>query len=762
MMNRFCLVVWFVFWGMCVSPLTADDTVGGTADNTADNAAPASIVAIDVGIAGLYKNGCWTPIAVDTRNAGHEHRFRIETVDGDGVPTVYEFPGRKGSGAVRNVFYIKPGRATAPLGIKLLDVSGAILDSHLIAPKGAFGKTKRPVPAPYLTAGVPTGTRSRSAEVSVRFTEPVPMARPIYLVVGNENIGLQDAVAGLHLSENRRPVLAGLAPDAVWPDRSLGYEAIDMVVLTTREPFGKDGFPDEKGRAGNKRDASGRDEDRRNDANHPAMRALETWMLHGGHVFLVAGKDAEHYLQADRAFAAFLPGTFENMTDVRQGEILQLFAGSRRPLIMSGSEETPFLRTPYFRKQADGSVLLNDGDLPLAMRCAKGFGRLTYFGGDLAADPLLSWRDRHLLLSTILAWKNEQAIPGSNRPVIMMHYGYGDLAGQLRSSLEQFEGTRAVSFSLILIVMAGYVVAVGGLDWLLVHKFLGRPALTWLTFPLWVALFGMIAYGLGVGNRLDTAVVNQVDLLDIDVPGGHVRQSRWFSLYSPADARYDLTVRPSSSFSAFGADSPDSPDFHGSGTVDLLTWNGLSGSGLGGMAPQAYAPGVWQEGYGIDVGARDAAAENGLTHDRTRGVTGGAISTPGLRGLPVAVRSTKSLFMQTFSRTSMKDSRAAARRTGSRIVYRSRRLFARNRAFPSANFTTRWMCRCKKYVWRSAAGRSTSGGSKPGQRSGSGREIRDTRCGTFFMKKWRTARAECATSLRTARIRKIPFTFYEP
>lgn len=541
---------------------------------------PAAVVhTIDVGIAGHYKNGCCTPVHV-AFSPGKAAMIRLETVDSDGVSIHEDFPVTADENS--RLLYARLGRATAPLHVSLLDGNGQTLAGRTATPTG-----------PYKDQAPPDAAHPE------RFTAPVPMTRPVYLVVGRENIGLLDALSELRLQENRRPAIVQVESLDRLPGRADGYEAVELIVLTTSQPELFDGLgPDS-----------------------PQILAMEEWMRSGGHVFLVAGRDAAPLLQIpsetpeqpsstssdsanleqrldDGPLYRFLPGRFRGMTDVRQGEILQIFAGSRRPLVMTGSMETPFLRVPLFDKEPGGAVLLRDGSLPLVMRTARGFGCLTYMGGDLHADPLLSWNDRGLYVATIFGWKDDRDRAVSAAPsASLMHFGYEDVAGQLRSALDEFDGATPVRFSLILTVLALYVLAVGGLDWLLVRKILRNSQWTRLTYPLWIFLFCVVAYILGGGNHISEPTYNQVALLDYDPVDGRTRLSSWYALYSPADARFDLE-----------ADIVDGS----------LTWNGLSGSGLGGMDPKTFTPGVWQEGYEAVAGT--------------------------LREMPVAVRSTKSLF----------------------------------------------------------------------------------------------------------------------
>ena len=65
----------------------------------------------------------------------------------------------------------------------------------------------------------------------------------------------------------------------------------------------------------------------------------------------------------------------------------------------------------------------------------------------------------------------------------MMHYGYNDLAGQLRSALDRFDGVRLVPFWLVAGLIVVYLLLIGPGDYFFLRKLVGRMEWTWLTFP---------------------------------------------------------------------------------------------------------------------------------------------------------------------------------------------------------------------------------------------------------------------------------------
>ncbi|MDR0704671.1 MAG: hypothetical protein LBF88_06735 [Planctomycetaceae bacterium] len=542
------------------------------------------IQSVRVGIEGFYKNGLWTPIIVEW--SGTEDQpvsISISSSDSDGTPITYQhtipFHGN------RTLVYAKLGRKDGMLTVKIETPNGIFVQKQ-IRPSGNPLKSK---------------TVNSSQD---RFCEPVLNERPIYLIVGNEDVGLQGAVAELSLREDRRPILVKVNSVAELPDQWFGFEAVEMIVLTTTEPQQFENL----------------------NANSPQIKAVDNWVRLGGKLFFCAGRDSEPLLRnPDSALRKFLPGKFSEMTELRQGTPLELFVGSKRSVFMNGTNDAPFLKMPRFT-ESRGITFVRDGDLPLVLRCAHGFGTIIYFGGDLSGKPLQHWRDRVALVKNMLQWNREKPPQISNSiSGAMIQLGYNDISGQVRSALDRFDDVHIIPFSIILIILTVYWLVVGLFDWFLVHKILKRPVATWITFPFWIVLFSALTYYLAASGRPDKAILNELDLIDIDGKTGDLRYSSWGHLYSSSDAKFSLSLKtaPIVPHNVTESVIPS--------CLTLFSWNGLPGTGLGGMSPQTVSPTIWQT--------------NSIQEFRNK-IT--EYSLPSITDVPIQVRSTKSFFGQSW------------------------------------------------------------------------------------------------------------------
>ena len=97
--------------------------------------------------------------------------------------------------------------------------------------------------------------------------------------------------------------------------------------------------------------------------------------------------------------------------------------------------------------------------------------------------------------------------------------------------------------------------------------------------------------------------MNQLDLVDVELPSGSTRGTTWFTLFSPENALFDLRLK-----STFGTQAKTKPsnDRAGEGeenssrTYPLLAWFGLPGAGLGGLNSKTVNPPLFDQPYTID------------------------------------------------------------------------------------------------------------------------------------------------------------------
>jgi len=483
---------------------------------------PAECLGVRVGFGGQYKVGLWTPVEVFFDSGELPETVTVTVPDGDGVPSRVRAPAR--NNPVR--LYVRFGR----------------IDSKMTVSYGHGDDV-----FPPLTLSSPNDYRSA-----------ISATGKLIVTVGADSLGVQEAVDALHRSGQQPIAVASLLDCRQLPDRWYGYEGVDALVLSTSRP-----------------DVPALDE--------PQAAALDKWIAMGGRLVVCVGSRAEGVLAAGSPLARFAPGRLKTMVSLRQTGALETFADGSVPVpAVSGTRLS--LAAPQLI-DCGGVIEAREADLPLVVRSRRGFGQIIFLAADLDAGPLAAWRDRPKLAARLLDLP-AGAVEELDESTALMHFGFNDMAGQLRSALDRFQGVHPAPFSLVVGLIVVYLLAIGPVDYLLLRKFTRRMRWTWLSFPAVVLAFCVAAYLLAFRLKGDRVRICQAEVVDVDAASRLVRGTSWANLLSPRAETFNLALRPNSPLQAAQHD-----------TDVLVSWLGLPGEALGGMNPRASNPVPWTQHY---------------------------------------------------------------------------------------------------------------------------------------------------------------------
>jgi hypothetical protein len=548
----------------------------------ADQSRPTEVVGVHVGLGGCYKAGLWTPVKVTLRGGSEPLRGRLSLTvpDGDGIPSRVVTPPDQ-------LVSLLPGKETT-VG---LCVRFGRVNSQL---KAEFQVEGRPVAEKTWEASAAAG--GRHASDTSGFAAAVE-SRELIVCLGGGAETVERAAALGGLRPQRRPLVARLDDLEQLPAEWYGYEGVDALVLSTSQPqrYGKLA------------------------PGSPRLEALDQWVQMGGKLVLCVGAEAAAVLGKDAPLARFAPGRYEQMVSLRQSAALEAYCGSSVAAMQAGAGETP-LRVPRLAG-VKGTIEAREADLPLVIRTARGFGQVVFLAADLDGAPLAQWSDSPLLAARLLDLPTDAGGEGEELPA-GMRFGYTDMAGQLRSALDQFVGVRVVPFWVVAGLVVVYILLIGPADYFFLRKIVGRMQWTWLTFPAVVLVFSLAACVLAYWLKGDRLRVNQIDLVDVDAASGRVRGTSWMNVFSPRTESFDLSVEPRILALPKGTvpfSSHENRDSPRRVPAPVLGWLGLPGKGLGGMDPPAASPLAGSGRYEF------------------------APALDGLRGLPIQVWSTRSL-----------------------------------------------------------------------------------------------------------------------
>jgi len=514
---------------------------------------PPRWTSIRVGFDDDYKVGTWTPVTLTLRGGSRQLTgFVTLTVpDGDGVPSaVTTFGGRP--------VMVLPGRETT---VRLF---------------ARFGRVDSTARAEFMVDGEIAAAREFETSFEADgqyYLDAMEADRRLYVLAGARTIGLAELVEAEPYPMSTDQVARINSIDLL-PTRWFGYEGVEAVILGTSRPEFYRSLAD----------------------GSPRLEALDHWVRQGGRLVFCVGRQGAEILAPQSPLRRFAPGNFTEMVTLRQSGALESFVNADSPLLRPAAEkvlgrQATELRVPRL-KETDGVVAAREADVPLIVRSAHGLGEVVFVALDLDRAPLADWADRGDLVRLLL---DREAPPQDDEETGMAYgygYGYQDLTGQLRGTLDQFEGVRLVPFSIVALLIIVYILLIGPGDFLFVRHVLRRMEFTWLTFPVIIVGVSLGAYWLAYWLKGDQLRMNQVDLVDVDVSSGLARGTTWTNIFSPRVEAFDLSLRPTLTGGA-----PASNTAQPSQSEVLLSWLGLPGGAMGGMNPRAAGPSPFARSY---------------------------------------------------------------------------------------------------------------------------------------------------------------------
>lgn len=264
-------------------------------------------------------------------------------------------------------------------------------------------------------------------------------------------------------------------------------------------------------------DSSSLDEEQR--------RSLERWVADGGQLVIIGGPD---WQARTAAFADLLPVDQLGAVDGVALGSLAAWAGSSEPAVAEGTVSTGTLRDGAY-----SLVTTDDGTLLASMR-AVGAGRIVLTGVDFASEPYRGWDGSTRLWGRLLP----------SDALAEWFGGMPDVEGAANSmsnALTNLPELEIPPAELLLAVVAGYIVLIGPISYLVLRR-LDRRELAWVTAPLLVVLFTGTSFGIGVAMKGSDVIVNQITLVRTAAGGGTATVETYAGVFSPTRRTYDLLV----------------------------------------------------------------------------------------------------------------------------------------------------------------------------------------------------------------------------
>jgi len=357
------------------------------------------IVGVRVGIADRYKAGLWTQVDVTLLGGSEMLTGTLSVIvpDGDGVP-----------GCVTKPCHVYPGRETV---VRLIT---------------RFGRVDSDLKVVFRVGGDVVADRTFQAAIHPDAEHFAGGARipKVDCFGGRSPLDVEGEGKPGHLDAESRPVIARVDDVERLPTHWCGYEGVDAVILLAS-----------RSEIYNKLTVN----------NNARVQALDQWVrMEGGWCCALAREAAKSSRRARHCGNSRRDGSKRWFSQIR-------LERSRR------TAEATCHRSGRRQQADDGSVATG--------RCSgcdrsrrpqdaagdshgSGFGQVIFVAADLDQSPLNRWSDRPLLVARLLDMPTGSA-GNSSENAAMMHYGYNDMAGQMRSALDRFTGSSSCRSGLL-------------------------------------------------------------------------------------------------------------------------------------------------------------------------------------------------------------------------------------------------------------------------------------------------------------------------
>ena len=298
--------------------------------------------------------------------------------------------------------------------------------------------------------------------------------------------------------------------------------------------------------------------------------AIQEWVqVRGGHLVVALGSQLQDFQGSPLGKWLALP--LEGETEVRQLGALEAYSGHAQALKIERPVPTLQLKAKF-----PGQVLAQSLGAPLLIQMPRGFGRISFLAVDIDRPPLSNWPGTELMLRRLHRGdRSDVARESRTQTTQLSKPGINDLSTQVYAASESFSDVNRLSLWVVMLLMGTYILIVGPLDYLIVHRWLKRPNLTWITFPLWILAAACLSLWLARSLNGSSLLARQLEVIDIEATSGVVRGRSWMTLYSPKTSRRSigLDTSPGELFR-----DPSKPEF-----APSVSWLALAENRVGGL-----------------------------------------------------------------------------------------------------------------------------------------------------------------------------------
>jgi len=459
------------------------------ANETSAPESKVSPLTMQFGLGGAVKLGQLVPVRLqlDENLQKQAEHLEIESIDGDGVPTIYSLPltpeNISSSGVVWHS--IRIGRQRAELRFRVLASEGLLYaESFELDAVSQVLSSDQPLVIALGDAMGIDGLSRRSADGSSANFSTVVLTRAEQL-----------------------------------PPRWSDYSSCDLIVI------------------------SGKNIQLLQSLQTAQWQALDTWIRRGGACVIALGETAQELAQLP-ALLELLPGPVVGQGRINNPAALESLVATDEPL-------DPFACCLVQPTRGKVELTLNDAlarPIPWWLSYSHGLGTIRFVASDLGDSSFNDWQDRQRLWGRLIAPyldRNIIEVVDEKQVGNSSYLGYSDMVGQLRATLDVFPEVRVISFGQIAAMLVAVLLLIGPVDYFVSVKWLKRPELSWiLAGGILLAVTLGLMWLLTV-IRPQEVHVNTAQIIDVDESNGMAQGQLWSHVYSGSARQLNIAIQAS-------------------------------------------------------------------------------------------------------------------------------------------------------------------------------------------------------------------------
>jgi hypothetical protein len=275
--------------------------------------------------------------------------------------------------------------------------------------------------------------------------------------------------------------------------------------------------------------------------NDAQLDALRGWIAGGGRLIVAAGT----------AGIGTLSGFPDDILPYRPTATVEIAPESIAAIVGPLPADAADLPA-YAGELGAGRALATSGDRVVAGQLDYGNGSVTILG----FDPTTSWLASGNEVESM--WRRFLPNRGGGGPLIVSD------DSQIVNAVNQLASLALPPIGGLIAILGGYILLIGPINYLVLRR-LDRRELAWITMPILIAVFAVVAYGFGTALRGNDLILNEVAIVR-GAPGATEGTAQvYVGIYSPSRSTYQIRVPGGALLAA-----PISGDFVVGGDQGLL------------------------------------------------------------------------------------------------------------------------------------------------------------------------------------------------